>query len=102
MRLVLGKPLAGNIMPELLQCVVEVIVDNQKSNVGVLPRGGAIVWYVIHVGAYRRHCVANRFGVVKVIVSGIRPSNKETVGGMVGTVSKTPLPQLVVARIFVQ
>src|SRR5216684_1770509 len=96
------KHLAANIRPEFLKFIGQAVVQNQEGKCGGISRGRSVIGNVVDIGNGRSNGIADRFRVVEVIMSRIRPSDKEPVDSMVGAVSKAPFSQLVVPWIFME
>src|SRR5712692_1397942 len=96
------KHLAANIRPEFLKFIGQAVVQNQEGKCGGISRGRSVIGNVVDIGNGRSNGIADRFRVVEVIMSRIRPSDKEPVDSMVGAVSEAPFSQLVVPWIFME
>ena len=96
------KDLTADIWPKFLQLVGQAVVQNQKGKRCGISRGRPVRRYMVDIRDRGSNGITNRFGIIKSVLPGIRSSNKKAIYPVVRSVNKTPFPQLVVARIFVQ
>src|SRR5258707_15296257 len=95
LRRILVEHFTADIRPEFLQFVGQSVVQNQKSKCCGISRSRAVSRNMVDIGNSRGSGIANRFRVVEVIMSRIRPSDKEPVDAMVAALKKGPVSELV-------